>query len=122
MSKRRSPPKIPESADADTVLDMIDQRIGHLLVRSGDLESKIERLESEAVPVLHDESSSKRSRLSTGRSAPASQAPSEERDITSLVRMVLSLQETVQEIREEQRRTSQQINDIHFHLKKLRRS
>jgi hypothetical protein len=122
MSKKRSPPKIPDATDADTILDMIDQRIGHLLIRSGDIESKIERLESEAVPALHDDFSSKKSRGSAGKPAPAAESPPNERNIAGLVRMVLSLQATVQEIREEQRRTSQQINEIHLHLKKRRRS
>jgi hypothetical protein len=122
MTQRRSPPKrsspkIPESADPEAVLDMIDQRIGHLLVRSGDIESKIEKLESEALPILRDDSTPTQSKPAPIRPTRDSAPPAEGADLTDLVRAVLAMQAAVQEIREEQKRTSQQINEIHLRLK-----
>jgi hypothetical protein len=100
---------------------MIDQRIGHLLVRSGDIESKIERLESEAPPTLRDDPVSPRSKPipPSKPSKPISQSIGDT-DVARLVRAILAMQTAVQKIREDQRRTSQQINEIHAHLKKRR--
>jgi hypothetical protein len=96
---------------------MIDQRIGHLLVRSGDIETKIEKLESEALPILRDDSTSTRSKPTPIRPTRDSVPPAEDSDLTGLVRSVLAMQAAVQEIVEEQKRRSQQINEIHLRLK-----
>jgi hypothetical protein len=113
-SPRKSPQKIPESADPEAILDIIDQRIGRLLVRSGDIESKIERLESEALPTLRDDPSSPRGRRAAAPH-PRSKGPADA-DVSRLVRAVLAMHSAVQEIREEQRRTSEQLNEIHHRL------
>jgi hypothetical protein len=101
---------------------MIDHRIGHLLVRSGDIESKIERLESEAMPGLRDDSVPLRSKAPPSKVSKPVTRVSGDIDPTSLVNALMAMQAAVQEIRDEQRRTSQQINEIHLRLKKRRRS
>jgi hypothetical protein len=130
-------PKSSKSPDVDNVLDMIDQRVGQLMIRSGEIEAKIEKLESDAAPALRDPSSSSSASASkpprepkpqpgshveiqetdSKHSGSASAQSSGTVDVSELVRWVMSLQTQIQEIREDQRDISDKIKEIHIHLK-----
>jgi uncharacterized protein (UPF0335 family) len=101
----RSPPSIRESPNTLATLDEINRRIGHLLVRSGAIENKIDRLESETPTGGRDVGEVRQ--VATGGGNPA-----------DLLQMIASLQNAMEEIRDEQRKTSQQIKDIHSQQKK----
>jgi hypothetical protein len=116
---------------------MIDRRVGQLIVRSGEIEGKIEKLESEAAPALRDPSSSSAASgskpPSKARPQPRGQVEEEEPDgndsgsaaadsnvpvdVNELVSWVMSLRTQIQEIREDQREMSDKIKEIHLHLK-----
>jgi hypothetical protein len=129
--------KSRKPSDVDNVLDMIDRRVGQLIVRSSEIEGKIEKLESEAAPALRDPSLSS---AASGSKPPSKTRPQprgkvEEHesdgndsgsaaadsnmpvDVNELVSWVMSLRTQIQEIREDQREMSDKIKEIHLHLK-----
>jgi chromosome segregation ATPase len=106
---------------------MIDERISSLLIRSSEIDSKLDSLQA----------SSHKSRSSAGRrrdsdsaevsdSRPHLREPhaselglrisSKNQALSSLVDVIKELHKEIQEMKEEQKKTSDQVNEIHKHL------
>lgn len=127
-----------DQSSADAVLDMIDQRISNLLVRSTEIESKLDALEGKpgrrSVDLSQYASASRTdsfqprpplkstSELSPSKSQSTTRVESSfaskeaEIDIAELVAAVKDLTKEVAQMKEEQRKMSDQINEMHTYL------
>lgn len=139
--KSRSGPKRKyDQGSADAVLDMIDQRISNLLVRSTEIGSKLDALEgkpgrgsldfSQYAPSAKSSSFQPHPPLQSTASLSPSKSQSQsatrvegsfaskeaEIDISELIAAVKELTHEVSEMKEEQRKMSDQINEMHSYL------
>ena len=142
MTNARSSKRKYDQRSSDAVLDMIDQRISNLLVRSAEIESKLDSIEGRPGRHIFDFSqyaSSQRSKSISGSSAQptlktathmiqdaqrvsknesvfSSKPVETEVDIGELIAAVKNLTSEVLEMKEEQRIMSDKINEMHSYL------
>jgi hypothetical protein len=91
---------------SDRILDTIDERIGTLLSRSSEIESKLDSLEQKSPQ--------------TKSSGPVRQnlkpVFAQDIDLGTLVHQIQFLAASIEEIRDQQVKTSMQIREIHNHI------
>ena len=105
-----------DNKNTDAVLDMIDSRISSLLVRSSEIETKLDDLEGQPSRPVFDLSARRNQRLLAERQKRNAMKPQEEKetiDIAELVRTIKGLTQEVQIMKEEQRQMSDKINEMH---------
>lgn len=101
--------------NTDAVLDMIDQRISGLLVRSSEIETKLDDLEGKPSRPVFDLSARRNQRTyaEKQRRNVRESAQIETVEISELVKTIQGLTQEVQTMKEEQRKMSDKINEMH---------